>query len=177
MYHICLASRHCRHGKRRAPETPILRNLSKGREAGCKDSPKLPDSCGMAIKVTFKKLPMLQSSHPAAKPSLCLCRGSACHISGHAFEETRGTWQVNSFVKSSGILFTIIKGGSRKQRTKGLVWLLKWTLRWKWFSSELRFLPTSSLMSKMAISCIWKCRLPSANAGRRDLQRFTGATE
>lgn len=32
MYHICLASPRRRHGKRRAPETPVLRNLSKGRE-------------------------------------------------------------------------------------------------------------------------------------------------
>lgn len=54
IYHICLANPHCRHGKRQAPERPVLRNLSKGREAGYKDSPKLPVLCSMAIKVTLK---------------------------------------------------------------------------------------------------------------------------
>lgn len=59
VYHICFANPNCRHGKRQqalerqALERPVLRNLSKGREAGYKDSPKIPDSCCISVGLDF----------------------------------------------------------------------------------------------------------------------------
>lgn len=49
-YHISFSTHHCRHGKRQAPERPVLGNLSKSREAGYKDSPKDTGSCS---SITF----------------------------------------------------------------------------------------------------------------------------
>lgn len=53
VYHICFANPHCRYGKRQALERPVLGNLSKGREAGYKDSPTITDSWCMSGGLAF----------------------------------------------------------------------------------------------------------------------------
>lgn len=53
VYQICFGSPHCRHDTGQALERPVLHNLSKGREAGYKESLKIPDPCYLSVGLHF----------------------------------------------------------------------------------------------------------------------------
>lgn len=77
------------------------------------------------------------------------------------------------------MLYLILNASIPAERSTSIIYETIINFYCEVYGSNLTLSPfaLALLVCKMAISCIWKCRLPSAKADRRDLQRFTGATE